>query len=215
MPPAKRRTASRSPARPAGATRSRRRALERRRDRRQLVTRLAFALVVLVLAGFALFRAATSSDSGSTATSTPGTTSAGGRCTADTRFDAGDGTVGNDHVYKVDPPAGGPYAKDSTPPGFYTDGKPVPTDAELVRAMRRGFTVLWYRTDLTDGQFEVIGSLSDQVGRDMILVPRRSLGGPVALTAWHARMLCHAVDAPAIQTFVKDHRDKGPEKGYL
>ncbi len=177
---------------------------------------------MLAGAGYAVYRAGepssergTSPPPGPSASTTSAGPSAAGVCTADASFDPGSGVVGSDHRYTVDPPAGGPYAPDSAPPDFYTTSRPPPPDAALVRAMRRGFTVLWYRPDVTAAQLGTLRSLSDEVGRDMILVPRRSLAGPVALTAWHARLHCAQVDAAAVRDFVRARRDRGPEKGYL
>jgi hypothetical protein len=117
-------------------------------------------------------------------------------------------------TYKVDPPAGGPHFPTPANPGFYEDAN-VPTDGELVHAMEHGFVVLWYRPDLPDSDRETLAALSDEFGRELIVVPRPSLPGKTAVTAWHKRLLCQDIDRAAVALFTTNFKDEGPEKGFL
>jgi hypothetical protein len=81
--------------------------------------------------------------------------------------------------------------------------------------MEHGFVVLWYKPDLPAEEMAKVERISDRHGRELIVVPRRSLGGPVAVTAWHVRFLCSAIDAVPVSDFIRAHVDRGPEKGFL
>jgi hypothetical protein len=57
--------------------------------------------------------------------------------------------------------------------------------------------------------------LSDTFGRELIVAPRLSLTGEVAVTAWHKRLLCSQLDPATIELFTNTFTDQGPEKGFL
>ena len=115
-----------------------------------------------------------------------------------------------------DPPAGGDTGDaDAAEPGFYRMGDPVPSDQSLVKAMRRGFVVLWYREEASKSELDAAESLSDRFGRDLIVVPRSPLTEPLVVTAWERRLHCTQVDETSIARFTEAFRDKGPEKGFL
>ena len=183
--------------------------LRKRRERRSIRNRMLFAGVLLVLVGVVLFTAVTreSGDSGAAIESV--------NCRLDSEFDG----AGRDHIpnptYEVNPPAGGDHTPAPAQPGFYRGGREIPSDGQLVHAMEHGFVVLWHKPDLPAADMQKIEALSDRFGRELIVVPRRSLGGPVAVTAWHKRLLCGAIDAGSIAAFVEEYADKGPEKGFL
>lgn len=183
--------------------------MRRRRERRSIRNRMIFAGVLLVLVGVVVFTAVTREgrdvDAGIESAS----------CRIDSEYDGSS----RDHIsnpqFEVNPPAGGAHTPDAAQPSFYRDGRPPPSDGQLVHAMEHGFVVLWYKPDLSAADMQRVEALSDRFGRELIVVPRPSLGGPVAVTAWHKRLLCSAIDAEAIASFVQEYRDKGPEKGFL
>jgi hypothetical protein len=196
-----------APSRPA-SRKSRAEELRRRRERRSVRNRMLVAVVLAALAGVVLFvtmRGGT--DSG------PAVESAS--CRQDSEYDGRSRDHISNPTYEVNPPAGGAHTPNAAQPGFYREGRPPPPDGQLVHAMEHGFVVLWYRPDLGAADMQKVEALSDRFGRELIVVPRPSLGGPVAVTAWHQRMLCTAIDADAIAEFVEGYTDKGPEKGFL
>jgi hypothetical protein len=140
---------------------------------------------------------------------------ASGSCKYDTKADADNGT-GNNHVngdvtYKVNPPAGGNHNPSPAPAGIFTVDN-APPDGQLVHSLEHGYVIIWYRTDLPSTQLDDLRSLAGRYGKDVLLVPRASLGQPVAATAWHHRLLCSQNDLQALETFVTAYRNKGPEK---
>ncbi len=91
----------------------------------------------------------------------------------------------------------------------------MPPDGQLVHAQEHGFVILWYRPDLPEAKVAQLEALSDQFGRELLLVPRASLEGEVAVTAWHRRMRCGELVPEKVALFAREYVDKGPEKGFL
>ena len=186
-------------------------AARRQRQRRSLWLRLGVAGAALVVVGV-FFVASRGSDT------TVTTLEAGaGGCAYDTDFDGTARTQG-EHIpspgYTVDPPAGGAHEPTAAPAGFYTT-QDVPSDGKLVHAMEHGFIVLWHRPDVSEETRQEIEDLSDRFGRELIVVPRSSLEGEVAVTAWHRRLLCDELVPDKVARFTDEYKDKGPEKGFL
>jgi hypothetical protein len=81
--------------------------------------------------------------------------------------------------------------------------------------MEHGFVVLWFKSGLTEEKMSQIEDLSDQFGRELIVVSRPGLSGEVAVTAWHKRLLCGELVPTKVALFTKSFKDEGPEKGFL
>ena len=186
----------------------------REKEARALRNRIIIGGVLLVLAGALVFFAARPGGGPSTEEQIE---AGPGSCLVDEEYD-GDGSNQGDHVsrptYEVDPPAGGPHLATPANPGFYRPGS-APPDGQLVHAQEHGFVVLWYRPDLPDAELTQLEQLSDQFGRELLLVPRESLTGEIAVTAWHKRMLCQELFPEQVSRFTRAFVDKGPEKGFL
>lgn len=207
--------AARSSAAPASSARPRPAAqLSRQeKEKRALRNRLIAGAVLLVVIGAVVFSAVSSDDG---ASSTVGPLDEGaGSCTLDSKADGGGPET---HIptptYKVDPPAGGSHQPSAANPGFYRASN-VPADGQLVHAMEHGFVILWHRPDLPAEKIDQIEALSDRLGRELIVAPRASLKGEVAVTAWKKRLLCGELVPEKVAEFSRLYRDKGPEKGFL
>ena len=186
----------------------------REKEARALRNRILIGGVLLVLLGVVVF-AAVQDDGGAEVVEQ---LEAGvGGCAYDTEYD-GDASNQSDHVrsptYEVDPPAGGPHLAQAANPNFYRPGD-APPDGQLVHAQEHGFVILWYRPDLPDEKISELERLSDQFGRELLLVPRESLRGEVAVTAWHKRLLCQQLVPEKVARFARSFVDQGPEKGFL
>lgn len=203
-------------AKSAGPTRSERlEAARRQRQRRALYLRLVLGAVVFAGVGAALYFSASSQNEDRSLVAD--LTSGPGGCDYDTKFD-GTARTQSDHIqgptYKVNPPAGGAHEPSAAPPGFYNPDN-VPSDGKLVHAMEHGFVVLWYRPDLSAEDRRELEELSDRFGRELIVAPRASLEGEVAVTAWHRRLTCRNLEPEAVALFTTSFKDQGPEKGFL
>ena len=196
-----------------GQTRAAQRAREQA-EARALKRRLLVSAVLVVVAGVVVFFAARPESGPSVKDQLE---AGAGSCRYDTEFD---GTKANqgDHVpnptYEVDPPAGGPHLASPAPPGFYR-GDRVPPDGQLVHAMEHGFVVLWINPDLSDEKLDQVEQLSDQFGRELIVVERPGLAGEVAVTSWHKRLRCGELVSTKVASFTNEFKDEGPEKGFL
>ena len=137
-----------------------------------------------------------------------------GSCTYDTRADR---LTADNHTpprsYGVDPPAGGDHDPSPAPAGFFGEGRPAPTDAQLVHSMEHGLVVLWHRPDLPEAEVTAIRGVFDDHSDDAIVVPRASLTGKVAATSWGRRLLCGEVEPERLSEFIDLYRDKSPEPG--
>ena len=129
--------------------------------------------------------------------------------------DAG-GAQGRNHVaspaYEVNPPAGGNHLAQVAPAGRYTATN-APADGQVVHSMEHGYVIFWHAPDLPVDQVERLRDLANKYDRDVLLVPRAGMPVPVAATAWHRRLLCGgAPDLAAMERFVVEFRNEGPEK---
>lgn len=139
-----------------------------------------------------------------------------GACDYDSRNDS-DGGQGRNHVngnitYKVDPPSGGDHNPSAAPPGTST-AENAPPAAQIVHSLEHGYVAIWYRPDLDAAGLESLRAVAREYSRDVLLLPRASLGEThVAATAWHRRLICERPDVEAVERFITAYRNKGPEK---
>jgi hypothetical protein len=138
-----------------------------------------------------------------------------GNCEYDSRNDSDRG-AGNNHVtgnvtYQVNPPSGGDHNPSPSPPGIFTTDN-TPPDAQIVHSLEHGYVAIWHRPDVDSATLDGLKGVVGKYPRDVLLVPRASLEQPVAATAWHRRLLCERPDTEALERFVKEYRNKGPEK---
>jgi len=131
-------------------------------------------------------------------------------CRYDSRSDPGTGDTGNTK-FSVDPPSGGPHGASPAASRSYSSGE-VPDDGAVVHALEHGRIAIWYRPDLPAPEIERLRSLLEVRDRMVLLVPRPSLSGPVAATAWRRRLLCPQPDVDSLARFVRTYANKGPEK---
>lgn len=140
---------------------------------------------------------------------------ASGSCEYDTRSDSDRG-AGNNHItgnvtYEVNPPSGGDHNPSASPPGIFTVDN-TPPDAQIVHSLEHGYVTIWHRPDVDTATLDGLKGVANKYPRDVLVVPRASLEQPVAATAWHRRLLCERSDTEALERFVKEYRNKGPEK---
>lgn len=138
-----------------------------------------------------------------------------GSCEYDSRNDSDRG-AGNNHVtgdvtYEVNPPSGGNHNPSTSPPGIFTVDN-TPPDAQIVHSLEHGYVTIWHRPDVDTATLDGLKGVTNKYPRDVLLVPRASLQQPVAATAWHRRLVCERSDVEALERFVKEYRNKGPEK---
>jgi hypothetical protein len=114
-------------------------------------------------------------------------------------------------TYEVNPPSGGDHNPSPSPAGVFTVDN-TPPDAQIVHSLEHGYVTIWYRPDVDSATLDGLKAVASKYSRDVLVVPRASLEQPVAATAWHRRLLCERPDAEGLERFVKEYRNKGPEK---
>jgi len=137
-----------------------------------------------------------------------------GACRFDRKTDP-DGGIGRNHTanptYKVDPPAGGDHTPEAAAAGIFTAAD-APVDGQIVHAMEHGYIIFWYQPDLDEQSLSALRGVAQRHERDVLMLPRPSIGTPVAATAWHARLLCDSLEVDTIERFVDTFVNQGPEK---
>ncbi len=131
-------------------------------------------------------------------------------CRYDRRSDPGTGDTGNT-TFSVDPPSGGPHGASPANSRFY-QAEDAPDDGAVVHALEHGRIAIWYKPDLPAPEIERLAGLLDVRRSMVLLVPRATLSGPVAATAWRRRLLCPQPDVEALGRFVRTYVNRGPEK---
>ena len=138
-----------------------------------------------------------------------------GACQYDSRNDSDRGQ-GNNHIpgnvtYEVNPPSGGDHNPSASPPGIFTVQN-TPPDGQLVHSLEHGYVIIWHQIDLDAAALDQLKELTNRHAKDVLLVPRGSLEQRVAATAWHRRLLCERPDIEALERFITEYRNEGPEK---
>lgn len=182
----------------------------RRARQRQRKTRQAVAAVValVLLGGLVAWQVGSRRDEARAIS----TMEAGG-CDFDRKSDPGRVNEHADNVsFQIDPPSGGVHEPTAASPGVFDGGTTPPRDGQLVHAMEHGDIVFWYGSGLPSDDLAKLQDLVESRPDDLFLVERSALSGGVAVTAWHKRLVCEAVDLDAFKLFVRRYADKGPEQ---
>jgi hypothetical protein len=111
--------------------------------------------------------------------------------------------------YKSNPPTSGPHWVGVAGPGI--KDKPVP-DELVLHSMEHGAVVVWYREDLEPSEIEKIKIAFNESSGKKIMLSRKDLDVPVALTSWGYLLKLQTVDEAKIKEFIETNNDRAPEK---
>jgi hypothetical protein len=131
-------------------------------------------------------------------------------CSLDRRADPGAEHV-DDATYDVIPPSGGDHHRVPAPVGIYEEHNRPPL-GYLVHALEHGYVVLWHQPDASDDVRSRLRTVAARHPRDVIVAPLRMDEVEVAATAWTRRLLCSIVDVEILDAFVREARNRGPER---
>lgn len=121
---------------------------------------------------------------------------------------------GESHVeYNSNPPTSGPHIGNGVG-GAGIHDKEVP-DELLVHSLEHGAAIVSYKADLTKEDVEKIKSAFDEASGKKIMVPRKNLDVPVALTSWNYLLKLKTIDATKIKEFIETNNDRAPEKAPI
>ncbi|MEK7572539.1 MAG: DUF3105 domain-containing protein [Patescibacteria group bacterium] len=117
---------------------------------------------------------------------------------------------GESHVaYNSNPPTSGPHWADVAGPGI--KNQPVP-DELILHSMEHGAAVVWYRENLEQGEIDRIKQAFNDSSGKKIMLPRKNLDVPVALTSWGYLLNLQIIDEEIIKEFIETNNDRAPEK---
>ena len=120
---------------------------------------------------------------------------------------------GKSHIaYNSNPPTSGPHWTDVAGPGI----KDVPVPDELVlHSMEHGAAVIWYREGLNQSDVNKIKEAFNNSSGKKIMLPRKDLDVPVALTSWDYLLKLETIDEIKIKEFIETNNDRAPEKAPI
>ena len=115
--------------------------------------------------------------------------------------------------YTTNPPAGGPHWGDGVAgPGIKDEEV---ADELLVHSLEHGAVILWYKADLPQEQVERLKNVFNEASGKKIMVPRKNLDVPVALTSWGYILKLQEIDETKIREFIETNNDRAPEKAPI
>lgn len=115
--------------------------------------------------------------------------------------------------YNSNPPTSGWHWGDGTAgPGI--KDQPV-ADELLLHSMEHGAAVLWYKDDLPQTDVEKLKKAFNDASGKKIMLPRKDLDVPVALTSWNYLLKLNIIDEAKIKEFIETNNDRAPEKAPI
>ena len=116
-------------------------------------------------------------------------------------------------AYNSNPPNSGPHWGDGTAgPGIKDTEVP---DELLMHSAEHGAAILWYKADLPQDQVEKLKTVFNEASGKKIMVPRKNLDTPVALTSWGRVLPLETIDEGQIKAFLETNNDRAPEKAPI
>jgi len=115
-------------------------------------------------------------------------------------------------VYNSNPPTSGPHWTGVAGAGIKTE--PVP-DELMLHSMEHGAAVVWYREGLEQSEIDRIKETFNNSSGKKIMLARKDLDVPVALTSWGYLLKLQTVDEAIIKEFIETNNDRVPEKAPI
>ena len=116
-------------------------------------------------------------------------------------------------AYNSNPPTSGWHWGDGTAgPGI--KDQPVP-DELVLHSMEHGAAVLWYKDGLPQADVERLKKVFNDASGKKIMLLRKDLDVPVALTSWNYLLKLKSIDEGQIKTFIETNNDRAPEKAPI
>ncbi len=115
--------------------------------------------------------------------------------------------------YNSNPPTSGPHIGNNVAGAGIKD-KPVP-DELVLHSMEHGAAIVWYKEGLEQSEVDKIRSTFQDSSGKKIMLPRKDLDVPVALTSWNYLLKLETVDEEKIKEFIETNNDRAPEKAPI
>jgi len=78
--------------------------------------------------------------------------------------------------------------------------------------MEHGATVVWYKEGLEQNEVDKIKEAFNSSSGKKIMLARKDLDVPVALTSWGYLLKLETIDEGVIKEFIETNNDRAPEK---
>ena len=88
-------------------------------------------------------------------------------------------------------------------------------DELILHSMEHGAAVVWYKSDLPQSDIDKIKEAFNSASGKKIMLPRKDLDIPVALTSWNYLLKLDTVDGSVIKEFIETNNDRAPEKEII
>lgn len=116
-------------------------------------------------------------------------------------------------AYNSNPPTSGWHWGDGVAGAGIKD-KEVP-DELLIHSLEHGAAIVSYKSDLSKEDVEKITKAFNDASGKKIIVPRKNLDVPVALTSWNYLLKLKTIDGEQIKAFIETNNDRAPEKAPI
>lgn len=110
--------------------------------------------------------------------------------------------------YKTNPPTSGVHRGQTTSWGSYRD---APDHETLVHNLEHGGIIIHYK-DLSDEEIDEVDAFADSFVDGVISIPNPEIEKPIALASWRHMQQCDELNTKAIEGFIDERCNKGPEK---
>ncbi len=115
-------------------------------------------------------------------------------------------------AYNSNPPTSGPHWAGVAGPGIKTQFVP---DELVLHSMEHGAAVVWYKEGLDQANVDRIKKAFNNASGKKIMLARKDLDVPVALTSWGYLLKLDIVDEEKIREFIETNNDRAPEKAAI
>src|SRR5680860_1084067 len=106
--------------------------------------------------------------------------------------------------YNSNPPTSGPHWAGVAGAGIKDEVVP---DELILHSMEHGAAVVWYKSDLPQSDIDKIKEAFNSASGKKIMLPRKDLDIPVALTSWNYLLKLDTVDGSVIKEFIETNND--------
>lgn len=110
--------------------------------------------------------------------------------------------------YKTNPPTSGVHRGQTSPWGSYSE---APDHENLLHNLEHGGVIINYK-DLSDEEIDELDAFADSFVDGVISIPNPEIDKPIALASWTNLQQCDELNTKAIEGFIDDRCNKGPEK---
>lgn len=110
--------------------------------------------------------------------------------------------------YKTNPPTSGVHRGQTSPWGSYRE---APDHENLVHNLEHGGVIINYK-DLSDERIDELDAFADSFVDGVVSIPNPEIEKPIALASWRNMQQCDELNTKAIEGFIAERCNKGPEK---